>query len=174
MKREDKTAMIEQLTERINSSKHFYIADLEGLNAEQTSILRRQCYKEDIALLVVKNTLLEKALEQAEGEFDEIMQALKGPTSLMFCEVANKPAKLIQDFKKKRFPKPSLKAAFAEESIYVGADQLDLLVALKSKEELVGDLIALLQSPMRNVMSALDSGKNTLSGLLTTLAEREN
>jgi large subunit ribosomal protein L10 len=174
MKREDKNAIIEQLTERINSSKHFYIADIGGLNAEQTSMLRRQCYKEDIALMVVKNTLLEKALENADGEFDELKAALAGPTTLMFCEVANAPAKLIQSFKKMKFPKPELKAAFAEESIYVGADQLDLLIAIKSKEELVGDLIALLQSPMRNLMSSLNSGKNTLSGILTTLSEREN
>lgn len=173
MKRENKDAIIEQLTERINSSKTFYIADIGGLNAEQTSALRRQCFKEDIGLMVVKNSLLEKALEKAEGNFDELLPALKGPTSLMFSEVSNKPARLIKDFQKKKFPKPELKAAYAEESIYVGIDQLDLLVALKSKEELLGDLIGLLQSPMRNLMSSLDSGKNTLSGLLTTLAERE-
>lgn len=174
MKREDKNAIIEQLTERINTSRNFYIADLGGLDAEQTSMLRRQCFKEDIGLMVVKNSLLEKALDNAEGEFDELKKALKGPTSLMFSEVANAPAKLIKDFKKKKFPKPELKAAFAEESVYVGADQLDLLVAIKSKDELLGDLISLLQSPMKNVMSSLNSGKNTLSGVLTTLAEREN
>lgn len=174
MKREDKTAIIEQLTERINSSKNFYITDIGGLSAEQTSMLRRQCFKEDIGLMVVKNKLLEKALEKANGDFDGLAEALKGPTSLMFSEVGNKPAKLIKDFQKKKFPKPELKAAYVEESVYVGIDQLDLLVAIKSKEELLGDLIGLLQSPMRNVMSALDSGKHTLAGLVKTLSEKEN
>lgn len=174
MKREDKNATIEQLTERINSSKNFYITDIGGLDAEQTSTLRRECFKQDIALMVVKNTLLEKALEKADGEFGELVEALKGPTSLMFCEVANKPAKLIKDFNKKKFAKPELKAAFAEESCYVGIDQLDLLAALKSKEELLGDLIGLLQSPMRNLISSLESGKNNLTGVLKAMSEKEN
>jgi large subunit ribosomal protein L10 len=174
MKRENKDAIIDQLTEQINSSKNFYIADIGGLDADQTSQLRRQCFKENIALVVVKNTLLQKALDKAEGNFDELAEALKGPTSLMFSEVGNVPAKLIKEFKKKKFPKPDLKAAYVEESVYVGIDQLDLLVAIKSKEELIGDLVALLQSPMRNVMSALESGKNTLAGVVKTLSEREN
>lgn len=174
MKREDKNAIIDQLTERINSSKHFYIADIGGLNALQTSELRRQCFKEDIGLLVVKNTLLQKALERAEGNFEELNQVLAGPTSLMFSDVGNKPAKLIVEFKKKKFPKPILKGAYVEESVYIGVEQLDALVSVKSKDELLGDLVALLQSPMRNVLSALDSGKHTLAGVVKTLSEREN
>ncbi|MBT3241689.1 MAG: 50S ribosomal protein L10 [Bacteroidetes bacterium] len=174
MKREDKTAIIDQLTERIDSAKHFYITDIGGLDAEQTSDLRRQCYKEAIELTVVKNTLLKKALENAKGDFEEMYSALAGPTSLMFTENASSPARLIQEFKKKKFPKPELKAAFAEESVYVGVDQLDLLSTIKSKEELIADLIALLQSPIRNVMSSLDSGKNILAGVVKTLSEKEN
>ncbi len=174
MKREDKTAIINQLTDRINSSKHFYITDIGGLSALQTSALRRQCFKDEIDLLVVKNTLLEKALEKADGDFEELNQVLVGPTSLMFSEVGNLPAKLIKDFKKLKFPKPELKAAYVEESVYIGAEQLDALVAIKSKEELLGDLVALLQSPMKNVISALESGKHTLAGVVKTLSEREN
>lgn len=174
MKREDKNAIIDQLTERINSSKHFYIADIGGLSALQTSELRRQCFKEDIDLVVVKNTLLEKAFGNADRNFEELIQALAGPTSLMFSEVGNAPAKLIKEFKNRKFPKPELKAAYVEESIYIGVDQLDALVAIKSKEELLGDLVALLQSPMQNVMSALNSGKHTLAGVVKTLSEREN
>lgn len=174
MKRENKNAIIDQLTERINSAKHFYIADIGGLDALQTSDLRRQCFKDDIDLLVVKNTLFEKALQKAEGDFEELTEALSGPTSLMFSEVGNAPAKLIKEFKKLKFPKPELKAAYVEESIYIGAEQLDALVAIKSKEELLGDLVALLQSPMQNVMSALNSGKHTLAGVVKTLSEREN
>lgn len=174
MKREDKNAIIVQLTERINSSKHFYIADIGGLSALQTSELRRQCFKEEIGLLVVKNSLLEKALEKADGDFEGLIPVLSGPTSLMLSEVGNAPAKLIQDFQKRKFLKPALKAAFVEESVYVGADQLGALAAIKSKDELIGDLVALLQSPMRNVMSALDSGKHTLAGVVKTLSEREN
>ncbi len=174
MKREDKNAIIDQLKERINSSKHFYIADIGGLDALQTSQLRRECFKEDIGLLVVKNTLLEKALQQADGDFEELNQVLEGPTSLMLSEVGNAPAKLIKEFKKKKFPKPELKAAFVEESVYIGPEQLDALVAIKSKEELLGDLVALLQSPMLNVMSALESGKHTLAGVVKTLSERDN
>ncbi|MEA1878079.1 MAG: 50S ribosomal protein L10 [Bacteroidota bacterium] len=174
MKREDKNAIIVQLKERINSSKHFYIADIGGLDALQTSELRRECFKEEIGLLVVKNSLLQKALEQADGNFEELIPVLSGPTSLMLSEVGNTPAKLIKEFKKRKFPKPELKAAYVEESIYLGVEQLDALVAIKSKDELIGDLLALLQSPMRNVMSALDSGTHTLAGVVKTLSEREN
>ncbi|MCD6347027.1 MAG: 50S ribosomal protein L10, partial [Bacteroidales bacterium] len=172
MKREDKNAIIDQLTERINSSKHFYITDIGGLDAEQTSDLRRQCFKDDIQLIVVKNTLLRKALEKADRDFEELLSALVGPTSLMFTEIASKPAQLIKEFHKMKFPKPVLKAAYAEESIYVGVDQLDVLSTIKSKDELIGDLIALLQSPIRNVMSSLDSGKTILAGVVKTLSER--
>lgn len=175
MKRENKNAIIDQLKEQINDSKHFYIADIGGLNAAETSALRRQCYGVDISLVVAKNTLLREAMAQAEGDFEELYEILAGPTSIMFCETGNAPAKLIKDFLKKNSKgKPALKGAYVEESVYIGEDQLDNLIAVKSKEELVGDLIALLQSPMRNVISSLESGKNILAGVVKTLSEKEN
>jgi len=173
MKREDKNAVIEQLTEEINGAKHFYLADIGGLNAGNTSNLRRICFKEDVKLIVVKNKLLRKALEKANGDFEELYPVLAGPTSMMICETANKPAKMIKDFRKGG-EKPLLKGAFVEECVYVGDDQLEVLIAVKSKEELVGDLVALLQSPIRNVMSSLNSGKHILAGVVKTLSERES
>ncbi len=175
MKREDKNAVIDQLKERINNSKHFYIADIGGLDAAETSALRRQWYQDGVGLIVAKNTLLREAMAKAEGDFEELYSILAGPTSIMFSETGNVPAKLIKDFlKNNKKGKPILKGAFVEESVYIGEDQLDVLIAVKSKEELVADLIALLQSPMRNLMSSLDSGKNILAGVVKTLSEKEN
>jgi len=175
MKREDKNAVIDQLKEQINSSKHFYITDIGGLNAAETSALRRQCYQESVSLVVAKNTLLREAFTKAEGEFEELYSILTGPTSVMFTEVGNVPAKLIKEFlRKNKKGKPVLKGAYVEESVFIGEDQLDALIAVKSKDELIADLIALLQSPMHNVMSALDSGKHILAGVVKTLSEREN
>jgi len=175
MKREDKNALIDQLKEQINNSKHFYIADIGGLNAAETSALRRQCFQDNIVITVAKNTLLREAMAKAEGNFEDLYGILSGPTSIMFSETGNQPAKLIKDFlKKNKKGKPVFKGAFVEESVYIGADQLDILFALKSKEELVADVIALLQSPMRNVLSALDSGKNILAGVVKILSEKEN
>jgi len=173
MKRDDKNAIIGQLTETINNSKHFYIADIGGLDAGETSDLRRACFKDEIGLMVVKNTLLRKALENADGNFDDIYDILVGPTSVLFSETGNKPAQLIKAFLKTH-KKPLLKGAYVEESIYLGENQLDALAALKSKEELIGELIALLQSPITNVMSSLESGKNILTGVVKTLSEKEN
>ncbi|MDR2010569.1 MAG: 50S ribosomal protein L10 [Bacteroidales bacterium] len=172
MKREDKNALIESLKSTIEEYSHFYLADISGLDAQQTYELRKKCFEKDIELIVVKNTFFKKALERAEGNYDEIYSVLKENTSVMFCNVANIPGKLIKELNKKS-DKPLFKAAYAEESVYVGAHMLDSLANLKSKEELVGDIIMLLQSPMKTVLGQLQSGKNLLAGLVKTLSERE-
>jgi len=171
MKRSEKQQIIDSLTGQINSSSHFYLADIADLNAEDSSSLRRLCFSKDVKLVVVKNTLLRKALEASEKEASELYDVLSGNTSVMFCEAANVPAKLIKEFSKKK-KKPLLKGAYVEESVYVGEDQLEVLIAVKSKNELIGDLIGLLQSPMRNVLGALQSGGNTIHGVLETLANK--
>ncbi len=172
MKREDKNTIIENLTQYISNSKHFYLTDISNLNAESTSKLRRACFEKDIQLVVVKNTLLRKALEKFDGKFEELYGLLKNSTSIMFADSASIPAKLIKEFRK-TYEKPLLKAAYVEESIYIGDDQLDALSSIKSKEELVGDIILLLQSPAKNVLSALQSGKTKLAGIVKTLSEKE-
>ena len=172
MKRSEKNEIIGSLTEQINLSTHFYLTDIESLNAADTSSLRRLCYKQDVKLVVVKNTLLRKAMEASNKDAEELYGVLKGNTSVMFCENANVPAKLIKDFKKKH-KKPILKGAYVQESVYVGENQLDVLVSIKSKNELLGEVIGLLQSPMKNVLGALQSGGNTIHGVLKTLGERE-
>lgn len=143
------------------------------MDATQTSDLRRACFKENIQLQVVKNTLLAKAMEASDQDFGELTEILKGNTSLMFSETGNAPAKVIKNFRKKS-DKPILKGAFIEQAIYIGDDQIDALTAIKSKEELVGEIITLLQSPTKNVISALQSGGGKLSGILKTLSERES
>ena len=173
MRREEKNAIIENLTVKISEYNHFYLTDTAELNAEDTSKLRRACFEKDIQMIVVKNTLLKRALEQSEENFEELYEVLKGSTSILFSNTGNIPAKLIKEFRKKH-DKPVLKGAFVEESIYIGDEQLDSLVAIKSKEELLGDLVALLQSPMKNVLSALQSGSNTIHGVLETLSQRDN
>lgn len=172
MKRSEKLEIIDNLTEQINSYNHFYLADIADLNAEDSSSLRRLCFTKDVKLVVVKNTLLRKALENSEKNTDELYDSLKGNTSVMFCEVGNVPAKLIKEFSKKR-KKPLLKAAYVEESVYVGENQLEVLSTLKSKDELLGDLIGLLQSPMKTVIGQLQSGGNKIHGILQTLSEKE-
>jgi len=173
MKKEDKSTIIEQIKTTLGEYNHLYLADIGGLNAEQTSNLRRLCFKEEVKLVVVKNTLLRIALENMETDFSELYPILKGETSLMLSDTANLPAKLIKEFSKtNKKQKPVLKAAYVEESFYIGENQLDALVSIKSKNELIGDLIALLQSPAKNVVSALQSGGNTIHGVLKTLAER--
>ncbi|MGC8824658.1 MAG: 50S ribosomal protein L10 [Bacteroidales bacterium] len=173
MKREEKNAIIDQLVEEIQTYKHFYITDIGGLNAADTSLLRRKCFDKQVKLMVVKNTLLKKALERINGEvYEPLYSVLKDSTSLMLSTTGNAPAKLIKDFRSKDKTKPVLKAAFVEESIYIGDNQLELLVNLKSKDELLGDIVGLLQSPAKNVLSALLSGKNTLGGIVKTLSER--
>ena len=172
MKSSEKQVIINNLQEQIDSYNHFYLADISGLNAENTSDLRRLCFSQEVKLVVVKNTLLRKALENSEKDASELYDALKGNTSVMFTEQGNVPAKLIKEFSKKH-KKPVLKAAYVEESVYVGADQLDALVAVKSKNELIADVVALLQSPMQTVLGQLQSGGNIIHGVLDTLKEKE-
>jgi large subunit ribosomal protein L10 len=172
MKKEQKIQIIDSLTEEINASNHFYLTDISEMNAEDTSALRRACFEKDIKLVVVKNTLLRIALEKAEGEFEGLDNVLKGATSLMLTETGNLPAKLIKEFRKEH-DKPILKAAYVEESLYIGDNELDALTTIKSKEELIGDIVALLQSPIKNVVSSLESGKNILAGVVKTLSEKE-
>lgn len=171
MKKEDKNLVVEALAQRLKENDNFTIADTSELNAEDTSALRRLCYKREVTLTVVKNTLLKKAMEQNDKDLEPLYDILKGPTSIMFAESGNAPAKLIKEFRK-ALEKPILKGAYIEEMTYVGDDQLDFLVALKSKNELIGDIIGLLQSPVNNVMSALQSGSNILSGVVKTLSEK--
>jgi large subunit ribosomal protein L10 len=173
MKKEDKSAIIGQLETTLGEYAHFYLADIAGLNAAETSDLRRVCYKQDVKLLVVKNTLLQKALENSTVDFTELYGSLKGETSMLLSNSGNAPAKLIKDFSKKsKSKKPILKAAYVEQSFYIGENQLDALVHVKSKNDLIAEVLALLQSPAKNVISALQSGGNTIHGVLTTLAER--
>ena len=173
MRREEKEVIIDGLTHRLNETKHFYLTDISALNAEQTSALRRKCFEKEIGLLVVKNTLLRKAMEKSEGDFNDLYDVLKDSTSIMFSETGNTPAKLIQEFRK-TLEKPVLKAAFVEESIYIGDDQLETLSNIKSKDELLGDLLMLLKSPATNLVSALASSGSQLAGALKTLSEKEN
>ena len=172
MTREEKNEMIENLVQVLEDATTVYIADTSGLNAEQTSDLRRACFKANIKMTVVKNALLKKAMERSSKNFDELFTALKGNSSIMISEAGNAPAKLIKDFRKKG-TKPLLKGAYVEEAIFVGDNQLDALVNLKSKNELIGDIILLLESPMKNVISALQGGGGqTIAGLLKALEER--
>lgn len=175
MKKEDKTAIIENLKVLLGEYAHFYVVNIEGLNAAKTSDLRRACFKKEIKLHMVKNTLFEKALEGMEVE-QGLKDALKGNSAIMFCNTGNAPAKLIKEIadKDKKNPdvKPALKAAYVEGTTYVGKEQLDFLCAVKSKNELIADLVALLQSPAKNVVSALQSGGSTIHGVLKTLGER--
>lgn len=170
MKKEDKVKVIASLTEQIKEYGHFYLVDVTGLNSGATSALRRKCFSNDIKMVLVKNTMLHKTLEAIEGDFEPLYACLKGTTAVMFSKVANAPAKLLKEVQKDGFP--ALKGAYAEEGTYVGADQLEVLAAIKSKEEVIGDIIALLQSPAKNVLSALQSGGNTIHGVLKTLGER--
>jgi large subunit ribosomal protein L10 len=172
MTREEKSQVIEALTTKLADENVIYLADISGLNALDTSNLRRACFKANVKLAVVKNTLLAKAMEKSDKDFGELPTTLKGNTSLMVAETGNAPAKLIKEFRKKS-NKPVLKGAYIEEAVFVGDDQLDTLVSIKSKEELIGDIIGLLQSPAKNVISALQSGGNKLSGILKTLSEKE-
>ena len=175
MRKEVKKQIIDELVEEINSYPHLYITDVSGLNASDTGTLRRLCFERNIKLVVTKNTLLKKAFERADGNYEELYEALKAPTAVMFSAEGSTPAKLIKEFRKKnaKLERPEIKAAFVEESAYVGADLLETLVAIKTKNELIGELVALLQSPAKNVISALQSGGQTIAGLVKTLSEKE-
>jgi large subunit ribosomal protein L10 len=171
MTREEKNNAIEALVSQLSESKVVYLADIAGLNAEKTSQLRKLCYSKGISLSVVKNTLLAKAMERSDKDFGELSDVLKGSTSMMLSETGNAPARVIKDFSKKA-KIPVLKGAWIDEAVFIGADHLESLTTLKSKEELIGDIIMLLQSPAKNVISALQSGGNKLSGIVKTLSER--
>lgn len=174
MTREEKRRTIDELSENLKSSNVIYLTDISGLNAANTTKLRRQCHKSEVTLRVVKNTLLQKALAGIEDKnFGELPSVLKGSTSLMTSETANAPAKLMKEFRKKE-EKPLLKAAYIDESVYVGDEYLETLASLKSKEELVADVISLLQSPAKTVVSQLQSGNDILSGVVKSLAEKES
>ena len=172
MKREEKNAIVESLANYIREYNHFYLTDIDQLNAADTSALRRKCFENQIKLVVVKNTLLKRALEQVNGNFEELYKVLEGPTSVMFANSATVPARVIKEFRKQH-DKPVLKGAYVQESVYIGDKMLDVLVSIKSKEELLGELILLLQSPVRNVISALQSGSTKLHGVLETLSKKE-
>ena len=171
MTKEQKVQEIQDLTDRLSSVRNLYLTDIAGLDAVQTTALRRACFNSNIKLSVVKNTLLEKAMEASDKDFGNLKEVLKGNTSLMFSDVGNTPAKLIKNFRKKS-EKPLLKGAYIEEAIYIGDDQIDVLESIKSKEELIGEVITLLQSPTKNIISALQSGRSNISGILKTLSER--
>ena len=172
MTREEKDLQIKELTQMLADNSVLYLTDATGLNAEQTTQLRRACYKNDVRMQVVKNTLLRRAMEASEGtDFSELYEVLTGQTALLVGNVGNAPAKILKEFRKKS-DIPTLKAAYVEESTYLGDDQIDALTAIKSKDELIAELIALLQSPMKNVVGALNSGGNTVSGLVKALQER--
>ena len=170
MKKEVKDTIIAELGEKIKEYGHFYLVDVTGLNAQKTSALRRKCFQKEVKMVVVKNTLLQKALEASEVDFEPLYEALNGNTAMLFCNTANVPAKLLKEYKKEAIP--ALKAAYAEEGIFVGADKLEELSAIKSKNEVIADIVALLQSPAKNVISALQSGSQTIHGVLKTLGER--
>ena len=172
MRRDEKNAIIDSLAERIKEYSHFYLTDTAQLNAADTSHLRRLCFERDIKFIVVKNTLLQRALEQSEGNYEELYPVLKGYMSIMFTNSGNVPAKLIKEFRKKH-DKPVLKGAYVQDSIYVGDKALDALISIKTKDEVIGEIIMLLQSPAKNVISALQSGANTIHGVLETLSKRE-
>lgn len=172
MRKEEKKKLIDTLTQQLTENNNFYITDIASLNAVDTSNLRRLSFKNGIQLLMVKNTLLRKAMENVDRDFSELYSTLVGNTAIMFSEAGNGPAKMIKEFRKKK-DKPLVKGAFIEEMTYLGDDQLDFLVSIKSKDELIADVVALLQSPVKNVVSALQSGGGKLSGILKTLSEKE-
>lgn len=173
MTREEKTQVINMIAEQLKEYPHFYITDISTLNAEKTAALRRKCFEKDIKLVVVKNTLFQKALEQVGGDHvEQLVTVLEGSTSIMFSNVNKAPAVLIDEFRQKS-DRPVLKAAYVEESVYIGDDMLKTLVAVKTKEELVGDIISLLQSPAKNVISALQgSAGQKVAGIVKALEER--
>ena len=171
MTKEEKILEIESLTTTLKDVKNLYLTDIAGLNAMETSSLRRACFKAGIKLSVVKNTLLERAMKESGIDFGELKDLLKGNTSLMYSESASGPAKVIKNFRKKS-DKPILKGAFIEETVFVGDDQIDSLVSIKSREELIGEIITILQSPVKNLISALKSGSGKVSGIIKSLSER--
>ena len=172
MRKEDKQVLIDSILSELKACPNFYLTDVSDLNADKTSQLRRQCFNSGVKMIVVKNALLHKAMQQMEKDYEGLYDVLKGSTALMLCETGNAPAKLIKNFRKTN-DRPILKGAFIEECCYIGDDMLDTLCNVKSKNDLIADIIALLQSPMKNVISGLQSGGHKLSGILETLSERQ-
>jgi len=175
MNKVQKTQAIADLKEQFANSTFFYLTDASSLTVAQINSFRRICYEQNVQMQVVKNTLVKKALESADESkgYSALYEALHGPTAVLFTETANIPAKILEKFRKAN-AKPVLKAAYIDSSVYIGDDQIEVLTKLKSKEELVGEIIGLLQSPAKNVISALKSGGSTIAGLLKTLEERAN
>ena len=171
MRKEDKQVLIDSMLSELQACPNFYLTDISDLNAEKTSQLRRQCFNSGVKMIVVKNALFHKAMQKMEKDYEGLYDVLKGSTAVMFCETGNAPAKLIKNFRKTS-DRPILKGAYIEECCYIGDDMLDALCNIKSKNDLIADVIALLQSPMKNVISALQSGGQKLSGVLETLSER--
>jgi large subunit ribosomal protein L10 len=171
MRKEDKQVLIDSILSELKACPNFYLTDVSDLNAEKTSQLRRQCFNSGVKMIVVKNALLHKAMQQMEKDYEGLYDVLKGSTALMLCETGNAPAKLIKNFRKTS-DRPILKGAFIEECCYIGDDMIDALCNVKSKNDLIADVIALLQSPMKNIISGLQSGGHKLSGILETLSER--
>lgn len=171
MNKEEKDLVIDALVEKMSATKNFYLTDISSLTVEKTNNLRRTCFKKNIEIKVVKNTLLRKALERLDTDYSPLYDVLKGSTSVMFTDSVNEPAKLIKEFRKTS-DKPILKAAYVEESFYIGDNQIDALIAIKTKNEVIGDIIGLLQSPAKNVVSALKSGGGKIAGIVKTLSER--
>jgi large subunit ribosomal protein L10 len=171
MRKEEKHEVVLALTETIAEYGNFYIADTANLSVAKVNDIRRKCFENGIKMQVAKNKLIRKAMEASEGDFSEMFEVLKGSSSILFSKSANAPAKLIKQLRRTS-DKPVLKAAYIDSSIFIGDNQLDALINLKSKEELVADIIALLQSPAKNVISGLQSGGNKLAGIVKTLQER--
>ena len=171
MRKEDKQVLIDSILNELKACPNFYLTDVSDLNAEKTSQLRRQCFNSGVKMIVVKNALLHKAMQQMEKDYEGLYDVLKGSTALMLCETGNAPAKLIKNFRKTS-DRPILKGAYIEECCYIGDDMIDALCNVKSKNDLIADVIALLQSPMKNILSGLQSGGHKLSGILETLSER--
>lgn len=173
MRKEDKALIIDNIKDTLGQYACFYLTSTQGLDAARTSELRRACFKADIKMLCVKNTLLRKAMEQCDTDYSELYELLKGETTLLLSNTGNAPARLIKDFRQKKETLPALKGAYVEETVYAGEDQLETLAHIKSKDELIADIVALLQSPAKNVISALQSGGNKLHGILETLSKKE-
>ena len=171
MTKDKKQELVELLESKLKTSNVLYLTDMSGMTVEQSNRFRRLAFNRNISVKVVKNTLLRKAMERSEKSFDSLYESLKGNTSLLISETGNVPAKLIKEFRKTT-DKPILKAAFIDDAVYIGDNQIDVLDSLKSKEELVGDIILLLQSPTKTVISQLQSGGNKLAGIVKTLSER--
>lgn len=172
MRKEEKAVVIENLVSKLNEGSTFYITDSSTLTVEEVNNLRELCYKSGVEMQVAKNTLIKKAMEQSDKDFEELYDTLKGPTAIMFATVGNAPAKMLEQFRKTH-EKPTLKGASIDSAVFLGDEQLKMLASLKSKEELIGEIVGLLQSPAKNVISALQSSGNKLAALLQSLSERD-